>query len=151
MFRQFFGLKYNPFGKEIDISDVYESEDIKELNSRFKYIQNIRGMFLLVGEPGMGKSTALRKFSAGLNPGLYKPCYFSLSTVTVMDFYRGLLISLGEVPSHKKVTMFHQIQQAIMSLYYIPRLQLKLFILHQKAYPALLTALQPQALCMLVQ
>jgi len=35
-----------------------------------------------------------------------------------MDFYRGLLMSLGEVPSHKKVTMFHQIQQAIMSLYY---------------------------------
>ncbi|AUG58870.1 hypothetical protein [Acetivibrio saccincola] len=45
MFRQFFGLKYNPFGKEIDISDVYESEDIKELNSRFKYIQNIRECF----------------------------------------------------------------------------------------------------------
>ncbi|HHW47739.1 MAG TPA: AAA family ATPase [Clostridiaceae bacterium] len=118
MFRQFFGLKYNPFGKEIDISDVYESEDMKELNSRFRYIQNIRGIFLLVGEPGMGKSTALRKFAAGLNPGLYKPCYFSLSTVTVMDFYRGLLISLGEEPSHKKVTMFHQIQQAIASLYY---------------------------------
>jgi len=118
MFRQFFGLKYNPFGKEIDISNVYESEDIKELNSRFKYIQIIRGMFLLIGEPGMGKSTALRKFSTELNPGLYKSCYFSLSTVTVMDFYRGLLMSLGEVPSHKKVTMFHQIQQAIMSLYY---------------------------------
>jgi len=118
MFRQFFGLKYNPFGKEVDISNVYESEDMKELNSRFKYIQTTRGMFLLVGEPGMGKSTALRKFSAELNPGLYKPCYFSLSTVTVMDFYRGLLMSLGEIPSHKKVTMFQQIQQAIMSLYY---------------------------------
>ena len=118
MFRQFFGLKYNPFGKELDISNVYESEDMKELNSRFKYIQTIRGMFLLIGEPGMGKSTALRKLSNELNPGLYKPCYFSLSTVTVMDFYRGLLMSLGEVPSHKKVTMFHQIQQSIMSLYY---------------------------------
>ena len=79
-------------------------------------------MFLLIGEPGMGKSTALRKFSAELNPGLYKPCYFSLSTVTVMDFYRGLLMSLGEVPSHKKITMFHQIQQAIMSLYYNQKL-----------------------------
>ncbi|NLP14133.1 MAG: hypothetical protein GX383_06610 [Clostridium sp.] len=27
MFRQFFGLKYNPFGKEIDVSDVYESDE----------------------------------------------------------------------------------------------------------------------------
>jgi len=118
MFRQFFGLKYNPFGKEMDIANFYESEDMKELNSRFKYIQTTRGIFLLLGEAGMGKSTALRKFSSELNPGLYKPCYFSLSTVTVMDFYCGLLMSLGEIPSHKKVTMFHQIQQAIMSLYY---------------------------------
>lgn len=118
MFTQFFGLKYNPFGKELDISDVYESEDMKELLSRFKYIQTSRGIFLLIGEPGTGKSTALRKFASGLNPGLYKPCYFTLSTVTVMDFYRGLLISLGEIPSHKKVTMFHQIQEAITSLYY---------------------------------
>lgn len=118
MFTQFFGLKYNPFGKELDINDIYESDDIKELSSRFKYIQSSRGIFLLIGEPGTGKSTALRKFSAGLNPGLYKPCYFTLSTVTVMDFYRGLLMSLGEIPSHKKVTMFHQIQESIASLYY---------------------------------
>ena len=58
MFTQFFGLKYNPFGKELDISDVYESEDMKELLSRFKYIQTSRGIFLLIGEPGTGKSTA---------------------------------------------------------------------------------------------
>lgn len=118
MFTQFFGLKYNPFGKELDINDVYESEDMKELSSRFKYIQTSRGIFLLIGEPGTGKSTALRKFASGLNPGLYKPCYFTLSTVTVMDFYRGLLMSLGETPSYKKVTMFHQIQEAITSSYY---------------------------------
>lgn len=118
MFIQFFGLKYNPFGKELDINDTYESNDIKELNSRFKYVQASRGIFLLIGEPGTGKSTALRRFTTSLNPGLYKPCYFTLSTVTVMDFYRGLLLALGEIPSHKKVTMFHQIQQAISSLYY---------------------------------
>jgi type II secretory pathway predicted ATPase ExeA len=122
MFTQFFGLKYNPFGKELDINDVYESEDMRELSSRFKYIQASRGIFLLIGEPGTGKSTALRKFTAGLNPGLYKPCYFTLSTVTVMDFYRGILMSLGETPSHRKVTMFHQIQEAIASSYYEQRI-----------------------------
>jgi type II secretory pathway predicted ATPase ExeA len=122
MFTQFFGMKYNPFGKELDINDAYESEDMKELSSRFKYIQASRGMFFLIGEPGTGKSTALRKFAAGLNPGLYKPCYFTLSTVTVMDFYRGILISLGETPSFKKVTMFHQIQEAINLSYYEHRI-----------------------------
>lgn len=118
MFTQFFGLKYNPFAKEFDINDTYESTDIKEFKSRFKYIQSSRGIFLLMGEPGTGKSTALRNITAGLNPGLYKPCYFTLSTVTVMDFYRGLLMALGEIPSSRKVTMFQQIQEGISSLYY---------------------------------
>lgn len=31
MFLQFFGLKYNPFSKELDTSDIYENNDIKEL------------------------------------------------------------------------------------------------------------------------
>jgi type II secretory pathway predicted ATPase ExeA len=118
MFTQFFGLKYNPFAKEFDINDTYESTDIKEFKSRFKYIQSSRGIFLVIGEPGTGKSTALRNITAGLNPGLYKPSYFTLSTVTVMDFYRGLLMALGEIPTNRKVTMFQQIQQAITSLYY---------------------------------
>ncbi|HEY5562445.1 MAG TPA: AAA family ATPase [Clostridiaceae bacterium] len=52
-----------------------------------------------------------------MNPGLYRPCYFTLSTVTVMDFYRGLLMSLGEIPASRKITMFHQIQHSIISLY----------------------------------
>ncbi|WP_028309330.1 ExeA family protein [Desulfitibacter alkalitolerans] len=118
MFTQFFGLKYNPFLKEFDVNDTYESNDIKEFKSRFKYIQSSRGILLLMGEPGTGKSTALRNITAGLNPGLFKPCYFTLSTVTVMDFYRGLLMALGEIPANRKVTMFHQIQQSISSLYY---------------------------------
>lgn len=117
MFTQYFGLKFNPFGKEIEVNDVFESSDLKELNSRFKYVQAARGIFVVIGEPGTGKSTALRRFASGMNPGLYKPCYFTLSTVTVMDFYRGLLTSLGEIPSSRKITMFHQIQQAINSLY----------------------------------
>lgn len=118
MFNQYFGLKYNPFSKEIDINDIYESADIKELYSRFKYIQSVRGIFMVIGEPGTGKSTALRRFAATMNPGLYRTCYFTLSTVTVMDFYRGLLTSLGEIPSSRKISMFQQIQQSIKTLYH---------------------------------
>ena len=49
MFTQYFGLKFNPFGKEIDINEVYESADIKELSSRFKYIESSRGIFMIIG------------------------------------------------------------------------------------------------------
>ncbi|MDA8227119.1 MAG: AAA family ATPase [Desulfitobacterium hafniense] len=118
MFTQFFGLKFNPFSKEIAADQVFLSQDLVELNSRLKYLQNTRGIGLIAGEPGSGKSTALRKYVTDLNPSLYKACYFSLATVTVLEFYQGLALELGEEPKHKKIAIFHQIQDAINSLYH---------------------------------
>ena len=122
MFTQYFGLKFNPFTKEVATDKLFISQDLLELESRLKYLQDTRGFGLVAGEPGSGKSTALRKFVSELNPALYKHCYFSLSTVTVLEFYYGLALELGEEPRHKKVAVFHQIQQAINSMYYERRI-----------------------------
>lgn len=118
MFTQFFGLKFNPFSKEIAFDQLFAGRDLTELESRLKYLQKVRGIGLVVGEPGCGKTTALRKFVSELNPAHFKPCYFALSTVTVLEFYQGLAFELGEQPKHKKVSIFRQIQGAISSLYY---------------------------------
>jgi len=118
MFTQFFGLKFNPFNKEIGFDQLFMGQDLKELESRLKYLQKVRGIGLLAGEPGCGKTTALRKYVNELNPAYFKSCYFALSTVTVLEFYRGLAVELGEQPQHKKVSIFKQIQGAISSFYY---------------------------------
>lgn len=101
---------------------MYLSSDLLELSSRFEYLQGIRGIGLLAGEAGSGKSTALRRYTENLNPSLYKHVYFALSTVTVMEFYHGLALELGEEPKHKKMAIFQQFQQAINSLYYDRRI-----------------------------
>lgn len=117
MFTQFFGLKFNPFSKEIPANELFPSKDLQELDSRLKYLQTTRGIGLIAGEPGSGKSSALRRYVGELNPALFKPCYFSLSTVTVLEFYHGLALELGEDPKFKKIALFHQIQNAINVLY----------------------------------
>jgi type II secretory pathway predicted ATPase ExeA len=122
MFTQYFGLKFNPFTKEIPPDKLFISQDLQELESRLQYLQKNRGIGLVAGEPGSGKSTALRKYTSELNPALYKSCYFSLTTVTVLEFYQGLALELGEQPKHKKVAIFHQLQQAINSMYYDRRI-----------------------------
>jgi len=122
MFKQHFGMKFNPFDKEIETSNLFISEDMKELDSRFKYIQDNRGIFLLVGEPGSGKSSSLRRFADNLGPTLFKPCYFSLLTVSVKDFYMALTGILGEEPRFRKVDLFRQTQSAISNLYYEQRI-----------------------------
>jgi type II secretory pathway predicted ATPase ExeA len=118
MFRQFFGLKAYPFSNEIDPDSLFKSKDLTELESRLRYLQQTRGIGLISGETGSGKSTALRRFVHLLNPSLYKYYDFSLSTVSVPDFYQGLARALGEEPRFKKIVLFHQIQNAIWSLYY---------------------------------
>lgn len=122
MFTQFFGLRFNPFTKEIPVDKLFVGKDVLELESRLKYLQNSRGIGLVAGEPGSGKTTSLRKYVSELNPSLYKYCYFSLATVTVLEFYQGLALELGEQPKHKKVAIFHQIQHSISSMYYDRRI-----------------------------
>jgi type II secretory pathway predicted ATPase ExeA len=118
VFTQYFSLKFNPFSKELDEKDVFMSKDSKELLSRLEYMKRARGFFLLTAEAGFGKTTIMRKFASSLNPGLFKVYYSALSSLTVMDFYRGLIFRMGEVPSYKKIMMFEQLQRQIADSYY---------------------------------
>jgi len=122
MFKQHFGLKFNPFNKEISTDKLFSSNDSKELDSRLKYMLDNRGICLIVGEPGSGKSTSLRKLTDNLNNSLYKPCYLALTTLTVKEFYQAMASMLGETPSHKKFLLFQQIQNAIQNMYYEQRI-----------------------------
>lgn len=118
MFTQFFNLRFNPFTKEIPIDKLFLSKNLEELTSRLMYLQKARGIGLIIGEAGTGKTTALRQYAQSLNPALFQSFYFPLATVTVQEFYRGLALELGEEPKHKKVDLFRQIQSAIGSMYY---------------------------------
>jgi len=118
VFTQFFNLRFNPFTKEIPIDKLFLSKNLEELTSRLMYLQKARGIGLIIGEAGTGKTTALRKYAQSLNPALFQFFYFPLATVTVQEFYRGLALELGEEPKHKKVDLFRQIQSAIGSMYY---------------------------------
>ena len=122
MFEQHFGLTFNPFDKDIEVDKLFLSHDLQELSSRLKYMLDSRGICLLTGEPGSGKTTALRKFATTLNPALYKPCYLPLTTLTINDFYQAVVGMLGETPAHKKIALFRQIQDCIQALYYEQRI-----------------------------
>ena len=122
MFKQFYGLTFNPFDKEIESDKLYQGGDLKELEQRLKYMLDNRGIGLIVGEPGMGKSTCLRKFADNTNRSLYKVCYLPITTLTVKDFYQGICTMLGVTKRYRKVDMFFEIQSAVNSLYYDQRI-----------------------------
>ena len=117
MYRAFYSLAHRPFTKEIKAADMFPSSSFQECQARLAYLRDNRGIGLIVGEPGSGKTAALRAFMSALNPALHSPVYFPLSTVTSHDFYRGLAVGLNLQPAYRKVDLFNQIQGAILSTY----------------------------------
>jgi len=116
MYLSYYGLEFNPFDKEIDVKYSFETQDLKILNNRLDFIKEHRGIGLITGNPGLGKTFAIRSFVSSLNSNLYKAIYICMSTLTVHEFYKELCYELGIEPAHKKIDMFKSIQERIISL-----------------------------------
>ena len=116
MIQAFFGFKKYPFAKDIDSKKIFSSQSMKELFARFEYMKQTRGLMLLTGQPGAGKTLAIRTFIEDLNPNLYYPVHIPLSTVSHMEFYRQLCVRLTGEAFFRKSVCFDKIQRAIIEL-----------------------------------
>ena len=107
-----YGLEFNPFLK--NSKDIFvDTAEMSEAKVRLEYLGSTKGFGILTGEPGRGKSTAARIWASSLNPSLFKVSYNSLSTLTVMDFYRQIAAGLGAEPSFRKNDLFNDIQREV--------------------------------------
>jgi type II secretory pathway predicted ATPase ExeA len=116
-----YGMEYNPFIKS-GRETLVETREYREAVTRLDYLLQIRGFGILTGNPGLGKTTAVRNWIKSLNQAAYKTVYVPLSTLTVMEFYRYLAAELGCQPSFKKAENFKMIQAAIERCVYEKRM-----------------------------
>ncbi len=116
MYLSYYGLEFNPFDKEVDIKYSFETNDLKILNNRLEFIKDHRGIGLITGNPGLGKTYSIRKFANSLNTNLYKVIYICMSTLTVYEFYKQLCYEFDIEPPFKKIDMFKAIQERIVNL-----------------------------------
>lgn len=110
-----YGFDYNPFIKNSNKIFV-ETTEVKELYTRLDFLLESRGIGLIVGEPGLGKTSSIREYVSKLNPNSYKVIYTSLSTLTVNEFYYYLASELGNEPRYRKTDNFKKIQESITLL-----------------------------------
>ena len=66
MYLQHFGLRHPPLGK--DIAEPWDDGALEQLTQRFAWLLQSPGLGLLTGEPGVGKTAALRSLTRALNP-----------------------------------------------------------------------------------
>lgn len=111
-----FGFKRRPFDKSIASRDLYPWPGLTELEARLEMIKQARGILLLTGEPGTGKTVALRRFVDSLNLEHYQPVYLPLATVTILDAYAQLNRALGGQEVRSKSLLFKEIQTGVAQL-----------------------------------
>ena len=116
MYRSYYRLQKNVNNKDIAVGDLFNSTGYKEARARLDYMKDKRGLVLVSGLSGVGKTTLLRSFAESLDPKFFKIDYVPLSTVSVNDFYRQLAYMLTGQTLYKKDILFRTIQQAIMDM-----------------------------------
>jgi general secretion pathway protein A len=116
MYRKHFGLTRLPFAKEIEPEDMFESAAIQELNIRLGHLFEMRGIGLITGEAGSGKTSATRRTVSALHAGLYKVLYVCQSTGNVMDLYKSIAWELGLPSERNRAALFRQIKNEVNRL-----------------------------------
>ncbi len=110
----YFGLKRYPFSKDIKTRDVLETNPLQECAARLEYMKRRGGILLLTGDPGVGKTIALRRFVEQLNDNLFRPMYTPLSTLNGADLLRHLNDKFGLPNRTSKAALYTQIQREIL-------------------------------------
>jgi type II secretory pathway predicted ATPase ExeA len=116
MYRKHFGLTRHPFAKNIEPDDLFPSAALRELEARLGHLLEMRGIGVVTGESGSGKTTACRKIVAGLHTGLHRVLYVSLTTGNVMDLYKTVAWEIGLPTERNRAALFRQIRAEVTRL-----------------------------------
>ena len=95
MYLRHFAFTRLPFETPTETDELFESAARREAEARLGHLIELRGIGMLTGEVGAGKTTVCRHLTAQLHPGLYRVHYVSLSTGNVLDMYKAIGWELG--------------------------------------------------------
>lgn len=85
---QHFGLQHSPLGKGTPV--LWQDAELARLQPRIETLLETPGIGPFTGEPGVGKTAALRQLVQGFNPHRHVLVYLAETDVGRLDLYRGL-------------------------------------------------------------
>lgn len=116
MYLTHFGFTHYPFERELQSDELFVSTSLREAQARLLHLIELRGIGVITGEVGSGKTTACRQLAASLHAGLYRLLYVSLSTGNVMDMYKSIACELGLPIERNRSMAFRSLQTEITRL-----------------------------------
>ena len=116
MYRKHFGLTCHPFAKDLAPEDLFVSAANRELEVRLGHLLELRGIGLVTGDVGSGKTTLCRKVTSTLHTGLYRVFYVCLTTGNTMDTYKSISWELGIPIERNRAGLYRSIRAEVTRL-----------------------------------
>jgi type II secretory pathway predicted ATPase ExeA len=116
MYLTHFGLIHYPFERALQPDELFASSAAREAQARLQHLVELRGIGLVTGEVGSGKTTVCRQLAAALHPGLHRLFYVPLSTGNVMDMYKAIAWQLGLPVERNRASAYRAIHSEVSRL-----------------------------------
>ena len=125
----------NSFKSNIPTQDIFMTDQHREVLARTGFVVESRGIFLLYGETGSGKSTIVRTFISKLDPSRHCICYINNSRLTPKDLYSSVLESMSVAPYSLLSKVKRQFYEAVSDAFRDHQKQLVVFIDNAQSLP----------------
>jgi type II secretory pathway predicted ATPase ExeA len=116
MYLTHFGLIHYPFERALQPDELFASSAAREASARLNHLVELRGIGLITGEVGSGKTTVCRQLASTLHPGLHRLFYVPLSTGNVMDMYKAIAWQLGLPVERNRASAYRAIHTEVCRL-----------------------------------
>jgi type II secretory pathway predicted ATPase ExeA len=110
-----FGLTKLPFRKNVHAADMFQSRAQQALLHGLNLFLEVRGLAVVTGPSGVGKSITLRRFVQGLDESRVRPIHLPIVPTTAVGFVRTLNRVLGLPMRAHAADLFNQAQQHLIA------------------------------------
>jgi type II secretory pathway predicted ATPase ExeA len=107
------GFTVMPFTASIPAAGLFGSAAHKEAVARLRWLISARGLGVLTGEVGAGKTAALRAAASGLDASRHAPVYLPNPQVGVRGLHGAVAMALGQAPRFHHATLIPQVEAAL--------------------------------------
>jgi MoxR-like ATPase len=116
MYLTHFGLIHYPFERALQPDELFASSAAREAQARLNHLVELRGIGLITGEVGSGKTTVCRQLASALHPGLHR--LFTVPITAVVSPSDGVVSYQAALDHHSPAVEHVQLDVAHLGLPY---------------------------------